>query len=174
VPNKLDLTQQSVSGTTSRHKLARQHDVRMLNKPKGGNDMGTRGRSQKPWQRAFVTIAAIVVGSFMLIFGAWSLLFPRSFDAFIDFPPYNEHLLHDVGAFQIGIGISVLLSLMWSDSIGVALVAFVVAGTIHSINHALDRHLDGHPLDQWELAGLVLVALAALIVHLWGGSRQEE
>src|SRR5215218_9813471 len=74
--------------------------------------MNTRGRSPKPWQRAFVTIAAIVVGGFMLIFGVWSLLFPRSFDAFIDFPPYNQHLLHDVGAFQIGIGVSVLLSLM--------------------------------------------------------------
>jgi hypothetical protein len=174
VPNKLDSDQQSVSGTTSRHKLARQRDVRMLNKRKRGNDMNTRARSQKPWQRAFVTIAAIVVGGFMLIFGVWSLLFPRSFDAFIDFPPYNEHLLHDVGAFQIGIGVSVLLSLMWSDSIGVALVGFIVAGAIHSINHTLDRHLGGHPLDQWELAGLVVVALAALIVHLWGGSRQEE
>jgi hypothetical protein len=76
-----------------------------------------------------------------LIFGVWSLLFSRSFDTFIDFPPYNEHLLHDVGAVQIGIGVSVLLALMWSDSIGVALVAFIVAGTIHSINHALDRHL---------------------------------
>jgi hypothetical protein len=142
-------------------------------KRKGGNDMNTLGRSPRPWQRAFVTIAAIVVGGFMLIFGVWSLLFPRSFDAFIDFPPYNEHLLHDVGAFQIGIGVSVLLSLVWSDSIGVALVGFIVAGAIHSINHALDRHLGGHPLDQWELAGLVLVALAALIVHLWGGSRRE-
>jgi hypothetical protein len=77
----------------------------MLNRRKGGNDMDTRGRSQKPWQRAFVIIAAIVVGGFMLIFGVWSLLLPRSFDAFIDFPPYNEHLLHDVGAFQIGIGV---------------------------------------------------------------------
>jgi hypothetical protein len=136
--------------------------------------MNTHARSPKPWQRAFVTIAAIVVGGFMLIFGVWSLLFPRSFDALIDFPPYNEHLLHDVGAFQIGIGVSVLLSLMWSDSIGVALVAFIVAGTIHSINHALDRHLGGHSSDQWGLAGLILVALAALIVHLWGGPQQEE
>jgi hypothetical protein len=141
---------------------------------KGGNDMNTPARSPKPWQRAFVTIAAIVVGGFMLIFGVWSLLFPRSFDALIDFPPYNEHLLHDVGAFQIGIGVSVLLSLMWSDSIGVALVAFIVAGTIHSINHALDRHLGGHSSDQWGLAGLILVALAGLIVHLWGGQQQEE
>jgi len=88
--------------------------------------------------------------------------------------PLPDRLLHDVGAFQIGIGVSVQLSLMWSDSIGVALVGFIVAGAIHSINHALDRHLGGHPLDQWELAGLVLVALGALIVHLWRGSRQEE
>jgi hypothetical protein len=88
--------------------------------------------------------------------------------------PLPDRLLHDVGAFQIGIGVSVLLSLMWSDSIGVALVGFIVAGAIHSINHTLDRHLGGHPLDQWELAGLVVVALAELIVHLWGCSRQEE
>jgi hypothetical protein len=143
-------------------------------KRKGGNDMNTLGRSPRPWQRAFVTIAAIVVGGFMLIFGVWSLLFPRSFDAFIDFPPYNAHLLHDVGAFQIGIGLGVLLSLIWSDSVGVALVAFIVAGAIHSINHALDRHLGGHSFDQWGLAGLTVVALTALIVRLRGGSQQEE
>jgi hypothetical protein len=96
----------------------------------------------------------------------WSLLLPRSFGALIDFPPYNEHLLHDLGAFQIGIGVSLLVSLMWSDSIGVALVAFIVAGTLHSINHALDRHLGGHSFDQWGLVGLVVFAGAALIIHL--------
>jgi hypothetical protein len=63
--------------------------------------------------------------------------------------------------------------LLWSDSIGVALVAFIVAGTIHSINHALDRHLGGHSFDQWGLGGLVLLAVAALIIHLRGGSRHE-
>jgi hypothetical protein len=135
--------------------------------------MNTRGRSPEPWQRVFVTIAAIVAGGFMLVFGVWSLLFSRSFAALIDFPPYNEHLLHDVGAFQIGIGVSVLVSLMWSDSIGVALVALIVAGTIHSINHALDRPLGGHAYDQWGLAGLVLLAAAALIMHLRGGSRHQ-
>jgi hypothetical protein len=132
-----------------------------------------RGRSSKTWQRMFVTIATTVVGGILLIFGIWSLLLPRSFDALIDFPPYNEHLLHDVGAFQIGIGVSVLISLMWSDSIGVALTAFIVAGAIHSINHALDRHLGGHSFDQWGLAGLVLLAGAALIIHLRGGSRHQ-
>jgi hypothetical protein len=135
--------------------------------------MSMRGRSSKTWPWMFVTIATTVVGGVLLIFGIWSLLLPRSFDALIDFPPYNQHLLHDVGAFQIGIGVSVLISLMWSDSIGVALTAFIVAGTIHSINHALDRHLGGHSFDQWGLAGLVLLAGAALIIHLRGGSRHQ-
>ena len=135
--------------------------------------MSTRGHPPHRWQRVFVTIAAIVAGGFMLVFGVWSLLFSRSFAALIDFPPYNVHLLHDVGAFQIGIGVSVLVSLMWSDSIGVALVAFIVAGTIHSINHALDRHLGGHSYDHWGLASLVLLAAAALILHLRGGFRHQ-
>ena len=64
--------------------------------------MSTRGHPPHRWQRVFVTIAAIVAGGFMLVFGVWSLLFSRSFAALIDFPPYNVHLLHDVGAFQIG------------------------------------------------------------------------
>jgi len=132
------------------------------------------GSVPKLWQRVFVTIAAIVAGGFMLVFGVWSLLFSRSFAALIDFPPYNLHLLHDVGAFQIGIGVSVLVSLIWSDSIGVALVAFIVAGTIHSINHALDRDLGGHSSDQWGLGGLVLLAVAALIIHLRSGSRHQR
>jgi hypothetical protein len=135
--------------------------------------MSTRSRSPQAWQRVFVTVAAIVIGGVMLAFGVWSLVLPRSFAALIDFSPYNEHLLHDVGAFQIGIGVSVLVSLMWSDSIGVALVAFIVAGTIHAINHAIDRHLGGLSYDQWALAALVLIAVAALIIHLRGGSRHQ-
>jgi uncharacterized membrane protein YjjP (DUF1212 family) len=135
--------------------------------------MSTQSRSPQPWQRVFVTIAAIVAGGFMLIFGVWSLMFSRSFATLIDFPPYNVHLLHDVGAFQIGIGVSVLVSLIWSDSIGVALVGFIVAGTIHSINHALDRHLGGHSFDQWGLAGIALSAVAALIIHLRTGPQHQ-
>jgi hypothetical protein len=135
--------------------------------------MSTRSRSPKRWQRVFVTFAAVVAGGFMLIFGVWSLLFSRSFAALIDFPPYNVHLLHDVGAFQIGIGVSVLVALIWADSMGVALVGFIVAGTIHSINHALGRHLGGHSFDQWGLAAIALLAVAALIIQLRTGLQHQ-
>lgn len=104
----------------------------------------------------------------MVAFGLWAELWPASFGAMILFPPYNEHLVHDVGAFQIGIGASLLLALLRSDAITVALGGFLVAGTIHTLNHVVDRHLGGHALDPWGLGLLVVLAAAALGLHLRG------
>ena len=56
-----------------------------------------------------VTAAIIIRGLFMLAFGIWAFFAPVSFADFVAFP-YNGHLLHDVGAFQIGIGATVLLA----------------------------------------------------------------
>jgi hypothetical protein len=36
-------------------------------------------------------------------------------------PPYNEHLIHDAGAFQLGIGVAVLAALWWPDGLVAAL-----------------------------------------------------
>ena len=58
------------------------------------------------WQGTFVTIVVALSGTWMLAVGLWALFAPRSFATWIDFPPYAEHLLHDVGAFQIGIGLA--------------------------------------------------------------------
>src|SRR5215212_9317849 len=49
------------------------------------------------------TAAVSIGGLFMLALGIWAFFAPASFADFIAFP-YNRHLLHDVGAFQIGIG----------------------------------------------------------------------
>lgn len=45
--------------------------------------------------------------------------------------------------------------------------------SIRSINHALDRHLGGHSFDQWGLAGIALLAVAALIIHLRTGPQHQ-
>jgi hypothetical protein len=29
------------------------------------------------------------------------------------YPPFNEHLLHDIGAFNLGLGATLLLALAW-------------------------------------------------------------
>jgi hypothetical protein len=116
--------------------------------------------------RTLVGIACLLNSGVMLVFGVWALLLPASFAALIDFPPYNEHLLHDLGAFQIGIGVILCLVVVWSDATAVALVGFLVAGTIHVINHSFDHELGGHAADSWGLAPLVVVAAVGLIVHL--------
>ena len=51
------------------------------------------------------------------VFWVWALTWPASFAALIDFPPTNEHLLHDVDAFQLGLGVSLLLALVTADGL---------------------------------------------------------
>jgi hypothetical protein len=96
----------------------------------------------------------------MLGLGAWAFLAPASFARFIAYPPpYNRHLLHDAGAFQLGIGTATLLALRWSDALLVALTGFAVASGLHTLSHAIDRHLGGHAGDVPALGLLTLVAV---------------
>jgi hypothetical protein len=118
------------------------------------------------WQETFVTIIAALSGTWMVAVGLWALLAPRSFANWIDFPPYAEHLLHDVGAFQIGIGLSLLAALAWSDAKSVALLGFVVAGVIHTVNHTIDLDLGGHTADIWVIGASTVLAGAALAVRV--------
>lgn len=119
-----------------------------------------------PVRRSGVAVAAAVVcGVANIVFGVWSLVAPRGFATFIAFPPYNEHLLHDVGAFQIGLGAGLLLALVWTDPIRVTLAGFALAGAIHTVNHTVDHHLGGHPGDPWALGALTLLALLGLIAQ---------
>jgi hypothetical protein len=77
--------------------------------------------------------------------GIWATAAPRSF--YDDFPgpsswvsplgPYDEHLVRDVGAFQLGLLAVVLLALVTLDRrvVQAALVASIVAGLPHLIYH---------------------------------------
>jgi hypothetical protein len=120
----------------------------------------------------FIAAATLLAGLSMLGFGVWALASPQSFADLIDFPPYNVHLLHDVGAFQIGIGATLLIALRWQDSLAVALAGFVVGSGLHAISHLADLHLGGH--GEVEVLGLGAVAVLgaiALAGRLW--SRQQ-
>jgi hypothetical protein len=125
------------------------------------------------WQGTFVTIVAALSGAWMLAVGLWALLSPRSFAAWIDFPPYAEHLLHDVGAFQIGIGVSLLASLAWADAKTVALLGFVLAGAIHTVNHWTDLDLGGHTADVWLIGASTVLAASALAIRVRGSSNRR-
>jgi predicted anti-sigma-YlaC factor YlaD len=102
----------------------------------------------------------------MLGFGEWALVAPV-IRRFHRLPPYNEHLLHDAGAFQIGIGVTLLLAApRWQDSLAVSLAGLVIGGGLHAINHLVDRPLGGHEGDVWGLGGPAVLATIALVIHL--------
>jgi PPOX class probable F420-dependent enzyme len=131
----------------------------------------TARHRREPWARAsergrgFVIAVTLLAGAFMLAAGVWSLAAPGSFAAAVDFP-YAEHFLHDLGAFQIGIGATLLLAVAWSDGLALALAGFLVANTIHAVNHAVDLHLGGHASDPWLLGATSLLVAAALALRL--------
>ncbi|HEY6686897.1 MAG TPA: hypothetical protein VI094_11895, partial [Propionibacteriaceae bacterium] len=109
-------------------------------------------------------------GAFSLTFGIWAEFWPRSFAALILFPPYNEHLVHDVGALQIGIGVTGLLALLPIDAPMVFLGGFLLGASFHAADHVVDRHLGGHSED---VLGLGLLAVLRPLGWLFTfGGRQ--
>jgi predicted anti-sigma-YlaC factor YlaD len=117
-------------------------------------------------RQRLVTLAALVCAASMLVFGFWAFFGPTSFSDFIDYGPYNEHLIHDAGAFQLGIGVGVLAAVFWSDGLLAALTGFAVASGLHTVSHYVDRDLGGHDSDIPLLGLLTLVALAAIYGRL--------
>lgn len=62
----------------------------------------------------------------------WALVAPRSFfTSLATFEPYNPHLLHDIGAFQIGIG-AVLLLAAFPERLNGLAAALLAAGVTHA------------------------------------------
>jgi predicted membrane-bound spermidine synthase len=98
---------------------------------------------------------------------------PRSFAGFTGFPPYNQHLLHDLGAFQIGIGVTVLLALRLGDALTVALAGLVAAAACTPSSHLLDLRLGGHGTGPWALGALAVLGAAALAAR-WQRLRQTH
>ena len=85
--------------------------------------------------------------------GLWALFWPESF--FTDFPgagfawvellpPYNEHLVRDVGAFYLGFAVLLIAAAVMMDAkvTRIALIAWLVAAVPHFIFHL--THLDGY------------------------------
>jgi hypothetical protein len=127
--------------------------------------------ARSTWQTAGIAAAAAVCAASMLALGFWAFLAPASFSDFIDYAPYNRHLVHDAGAFQIGIGAAVLLAVFWRDALLVALTGFAVASGLHTVSHVLDRHIGGHASDVPTLGVLTLVALLAMYLRIRARTR---
>jgi hypothetical protein len=114
-------------------------------------------------------VSSIVVaafGAFTFVFGLWALVAPVSFfDNIGHFEPYNRHFLHDVGAFQIGLGAALLFALAWRDDALLAVLGGAAAGaTAHEIAHIADTGIGGRDSDPYTLG---LIAVLLCVVFAW-------
>jgi hypothetical protein len=122
----------------------------------------------------FVRGAAIAGAALFLLPGAWAFADPASFyDAVALFPPYNRHLLHDVGAFQLGLGTALVLGLAGWSGLRVALWAAAVAAVLHAVSHVVDRELGGRDTDPLALTLAAAVLVAAAVASGREGRRRD-
>jgi hypothetical protein len=117
---------------------------------------------------------AIAGAALFLLPGAWAFADPASFyDAVALFPPYNRHLLHDLGAFQLGLGTALVLGLAGWSGLRVALWAAAVAAVLHAISHIVDRGLGGRDTDPLALTLVAAVLIVAAIASGREGRRRD-
>lgn len=112
--------------------------------------------------RVYLFTVTALVGATTVGIGIWCLVDPTSFADAVNFQAH-QHFLHDVGAFQLGLGLTLLLALIWADALATALAGFFVANAVHTVNHVVDLDLGGSVTQAW-LLGLVSVALVVAFV----------
>lgn len=121
--------------------------------------------------RAGLVLLALVQGAV----GAWQLLLPRSFfDAFplpshpwvALLPPYNEHLMVDVGAADVAMAVMVGVAAvsMQRTAVCTVLTGAVVFETLHFVFHA--THLEPFPPADAVAQTAALAAWLALVIGM--------
>ncbi|GAA4913943.1 hypothetical protein LX16_2152 [Stackebrandtia albiflava] len=122
------------------------------------------------WWRLILVLSALV----FLVPGVWAFGWPRSFYEYVArFEPFNLHLFHDAGAFQIGIGAALLAAVVWRDALLVGLFGGAVGAVVHGVSHIVDRNLGGNPADPWVLSALAVLLTVATAVRFAAVYRTE-
>lgn len=124
--------------------------------------------------RSTLLTALTALGAASFIgFGLWAFIGPRSFfDQLATFEPYNVHLIHDIGAFQVGIG-ATLAAALWrrSDAIFAALAGAGIGSAFHAVAHLRDHDLGGKDSDVFVF-GLSAVLFLAGAAWKWRADRE--
>ena len=119
-------------------------------------------------------VVAVAAGIVFVGGGLWAMAAPVSFfDVLGPFPPYNQHFIQDVGAFQIGLGAVLLIAAFapHADVLAAALLGVGVGSVAHAVSHVLGIDLGGRPeLDIPALTALAVVLLLTGVVR-WRSSR---
>ncbi|MDT5010145.1 MAG: hypothetical protein QOH57_1762 [Mycobacterium sp.] len=113
----------------------------------------------------YLVAVTFLAGTLTVAIGIWCLVAPGSFADLVGFDRH-AHFLHDLGAFQLGLGAALLLALIWSDALATALAGFIVANTLHTVNHVLDLDLGGSAAQAWLLGVMSAALIGAFALRL--------
>jgi hypothetical protein len=114
--------------------------------------------------------------------GIWALGWPRSFfTRFPGFglewvgslPPYNEHLVRDVGSFYVAFAVLFCIAAWMADvrTVRAALVAWLVFSIPHVVWHS--QHLtDGAVSDRWGPVVTLGAGIVLAVVLLFNSRRR--
>lgn len=106
-------------------------------------------------------------------FGLWAYVSPASFfDALATFEPYNSHFLRDIGAFQVGLGAVLLLSLVPTSTATIVLGGTGIGAAFHAVGHVIDHDLGGSPATDIPTFSLLAIALLATAWYARSGERR--
>jgi uncharacterized membrane protein len=106
-------------------------------------------------------LLAGIVGLFYVASGLWALVDPAGFAGSVaTFSPFNRHLLHDTGAFSIGLGLALIIPAWISEGLRTASLAVLGASLLHLWAHISDRALGGRPATDIPFLALICLALA--------------
>lgn len=113
----------------------------------------------------FIRVVTLAGAAVFIVAGAWAFLGPGSFyERVAHFPPYNRHFLHDVGAFQLGLGTALALRLAGWEGRRVALWTVAMASVLHAASHIINRDLGGRGTDPLALTLVAAALLAAALL----------
>lgn len=110
---------------------------------------------------------AILVNALLLIWaGASLILIPDWFYANIGYyPPFNHHYMGDGGAFQLALGIGLLLTVRQPWRYRLLIAVSAGAELLHTINHIYDDILvNQFALSHWLINTWALLFLALLLI----------
>lgn len=116
---------------------------------------------------SIVTGTTALIAVLLIGLGLWAMIAPHDFFAnAATYPPYNRHLVHDVGALLIGLGSCLVAGLLVQDALLAVLIGNTIGAAAHFVSHVLDRSLGGHASDPVTF-GVLAVVLAALTLARW-------
>ncbi len=121
-------------------------------------------------------LVAGAVGAVLSALGFWALIAPRSFfDEIATFDPYNRHLIQDIGAFQIGLGLVLVLA-VWARTDALTAAALGVGlGTIaHLGSHLMGLEDGGRPVLDVPSIGILGVVLVWIGARRLGSDRTAQ